>query len=241
MQQEHVRRTIMFDPKASIAKRGIALVYDLEGFSAFFNQPDMQDYVPKFINHVSQAVSQVIFGGEAYWLPFKNKSESALLAPVHEKYLGDGCLYIWSFSDDAPRELREFEVYLCNRLWNLKNRFEEVQKRSLIDVPVVELPKRIRFGLASGTIYELTTQKSRHTEYIGFCVNLASRLQKYCPPLGFIASARLAIPEKMLKEHGYIRVVATKLRGFPKEIVFVDKNEYAALEKPLRKELFAEI
>jgi len=70
---------------------------------------------------------------------------------------------------------------------------------------------------------------------------LASKLQHYCPQLGFIASARLNLPNALLEKHGYKRVIATRLPGFPKEIVIVDKREFEALGPQLRGELFAEL
>ena len=59
--------TFSFTGKASYPKNAVALLYDLEGFSRFFNQPDVQDYVPTFLNYVSEAVGVNLFGGEAYW------------------------------------------------------------------------------------------------------------------------------------------------------------------------------
>ena len=133
-----------------------------------------------------------------------------------------------------------FVVILCNRLWNLQNEFAGlIIQRVADDVPVFEVPRRIRFGIARGTVYELTKSGSSEKEYIGFCVNLASRLQHYCPQLGFLASARLGLPKAVLNKHGYQRIVATKIKGFPNEIVVVDKDEFEKLEPAVRKDLFA--
>lgn len=99
----------------------------------------------------------------------------------------------------------------------------------------------IRFGLARGTIYELTRASGTNKEYIGFCINLASRLQKYCADLGFIASGRLGLTDGFLEEESYKRVVATKIRGFPEEIVIVDKKEYEAVAEGQRANLFRDL
>src|SRR5258708_2469730 len=58
---------IHFEAKASRAMNGIALVFDLEGFSAFFNQPDVHNYVPRYLNHVLEAVTRCYAGGDIYW------------------------------------------------------------------------------------------------------------------------------------------------------------------------------
>jgi len=89
-------------------------------------------------------------------------------------------------------------------------------------------------------VYELKGEASQATEYIGYGINLASRLQKYCPELGFIASARLKLPDREVAKHGYLKVVATQLRSFPNEMVLVDREEYMSLSEETRKGLFKE-
>jgi len=107
-------------------------------------------------------------------------------------------------------------------------------------VPVLEVPRKVRFGLARGSVYELRTQDATACEYIGFSINLASRLQKYCPELGFIASARLIFSDSEIARHGFMKVVATQLRGFTDEIVVIDRVEYEALPDDIRNRLFKE-
>ena len=232
--------TIQFDSTASRPKYGIALIYDLEGFSKFYNQPDVQNYVPKFINEISKAISIVIYGGNAYFTHKPQKISPLGNSPIHEKFLGDGALYLWTETKSTPID-SDFVGILCNRLWTLKTYFSKVIKRCYETVPVVDLPQRIRFGLASGTIYELTKHNSRQREYIGFCINLASRLQKYCPELGFIASARIGLPDSLLKKYGYIKVVAKEIKGFSREIVIVDGNEYEELSAETKSLYFDSI
>jgi len=231
------RTTFSFTGKASFPKNAVALLYDLEGFTRFFNQPDVQDYVPVFLNYVSAAVGVNLFGGQAYWA--NNAAIDPLEVEVaHEKFTGDGALYILL----PPEGSSDFSVatlqHLCNRLWTLKNRFYEVVNRALEEVPVAEVPRNIRFGLCRGSVYELKGEDSQATEYIGYGINLASRLQKYCPELGFIASARLKLPDREIAKHGFMKVVATQLRGFPDEIVLVDREEYEALSDETRSGLF---
>jgi hypothetical protein len=51
-------------------------------------------------------------------------------------------------------------------------------------------------------VYELQNADAEGKEYLGFCINQASRLQSYCPDLGFVASARLKISNAELEKHG---------------------------------------
>lgn len=237
-------RTIQFEATASRPKQGLVVIYDLEGFSQFFNQPDVQDYVPKYLNRVNDAIGRTIYGGVQYWLPTElgpkaiHPALSAL--PAHEKFLGDGAMFIWLDQAESTISSR-FVMDLCNQLWNLKDSFEGVVKAAYDEMPVFDLPKRIRIGIAKGTVFELNRRSTRHKEYIGFCINLASRLQKYCPELGFIASARIGLPQAALKENRWIRVVAKDIKGFPREIVIVDSEEYQALENEIRSRYFEDI
>src|ERR1044071_6380488 len=122
--------TITFDSTASRPKLGLVVIYDLEGFSKFFNQPDAQSYVPKVINEVSEAISICIFGGNAYWIDDEAKREypSLDMTPVHEKFLGDGAMYLWVETKNKPLD-RDFIEALTNRLWLLKSGFRDVVKK----------------------------------------------------------------------------------------------------------------
>jgi len=237
---EHRENIIKFRPQASPATQALILTFDLEGFSRFFSQPDVHHYVPIFLNRVFDAVSIVINGGKDYWTPDSGLLKPFLMPPVHQKFLGDGALYIWTFK----KGLVEFKkntgdiASFINMIWNLKTFFKNIIKACSDDVPVVDLPQRIRFGVTAGSVYKLTYSKSHDTEYIGYCINLASRLQSYCRELGFIASARIDLPEKTLKKHGYQKVIAKNLKGFPKEIVIVDKKEFNELSEEIKEELF---
>jgi len=234
---EEVNKTIQFNTRASRPKNAVVMIYDIVGFSGFFNQPDVHEYVPRFLNHISDAISTIIYGGEEYWIEEPEKILPLTAEVVHEKFLGDGALYIW-LPPAGGGFSTVFITNLCNRLWNMQANFERILKKCVEFIPVYELPHGIRFGLARGTVYQLTNQKTRESEYIGFCINLASRLQRYCSELAFVASARTEIPDLMLSKYEYIKVVATKLKGFPKEIVIVDKNEYDKLPEEVKLDLF---
>ncbi len=229
--------TFRFKNKASHPKNAVALVYDLEGFSNFFNQPDVQEYVPEFLNHISESISICLFGGKAYWTD--EKYSPLAINVAQEKFMGDGALYVI-----LPNENKFSDIslqVLCNRLWNLKTFFGKVSNKAMEIVPVTEIPQKIRFGLSRGSVYELKHQSSRANEYIGFCINLSSRLQSYCRDIGFIASARIKIPDSQIEKNGYIKVIATAIDGFANELVIVDKSEYEGLTDKVRKSLFKEI
>jgi len=231
---------INFRSKASRPMHGLVMFFDLEGFSQFFNQPDLQDYIPAYLNTVFESIHITIGGGKAYWMEDK-KEFSPLQSPSHVKYLGDGAMYIWTAEEKTGDFDTDFIIRLCNRLWFLKNYFPKINKKCCEEIPVAEVPQRIRFGLARGTLHELYLKDSDRKDYVGVAVNLANRLQQYCPDLGFIASARLKLPKDILQKNNYLKVVATHLKGFPKEIVIVDKDEYDSMDGVTRNRLFAMI
>jgi len=231
-----VTRRFPFESLAKPPFQALVVIFDLEGFSTFFAQPDVQTYMPRYLNRVFECTSIAFLGGKAYWSK-ADKAMAPLAAPDHEKFLGDGALFLWTVGPDAT--LRPTQIMpLLNRLWNLKQNFSKVVDACSDVVPVTDLPRAIRFGIARGSVYELTRKEAGGTEYLGYCINLASRLQSYCKELGFIASARVGFTREIVKKHGYIRVVAKKLRGFPKELVIVDQGEYKGLPAALRADLF---
>jgi class 3 adenylate cyclase len=233
-------KTSTFKPNASFPQQAIVVIFDLEGFSNFFCQPDVQQYVPKYLNHVLEVLNIVINGGENYWgndIEGNPGKIDPLPKPIHTKFLGDGVLYIWKYDDFKQLEI----VSLINRLWNVKVFFNKVVEKAAEVVPVTDIPKRIRFGIAAGSVYKLTYQNSTKEEYIGYSINLASRLQGYCREIGFIISARVNINSSELTKHAYAKSVAKKLKGFPREIVVVDNDDYNNLDEKLKLELFDEL
>ena len=229
-----------FKSEASPPTQALVLIFDLGGFSKFFAQPDVHQYVPKYLNRIFNCIDICINGGNQYWVE-GNRDESPFMPPVHQKFLGDGGLYIWTFKKGLKEYEKQDILILVNRLWNLKHYFETIIQYCSDDVPVIDLPNKIRFGLSAGSVHKLTYTNSTLTEYIGYPINLASRLQSYCRDLGFIASGRINLKEKELSENNYIKVVAKNLKGFPKEIVLVDAQEYEDLDSNIKDELFEQL
>jgi class 3 adenylate cyclase len=233
-------KTISFDVNSKRTHEAIALIYDLEGFSKFVNQPDVQNYVPRFLNHVSRAIGFVIHGGAPYWLPDEDSEMYApLRPPAHQKFLGDGALYIWTFTRADPPTIR-FSKELCNRLRDLGRNFKKIEREAYDKVPVAERPRRVRFGLAAGLVHEFrrTDVPRAPHEFAGVCINLASRLQSYCPNVTLTASAKLGLREIELDKYDYVRVVAKQVKGFQRESVIIDKAEFEALSERTRKKYF---
>jgi class 3 adenylate cyclase len=226
------QRIIKFRPEASPPIKALVLVADLHGFSHFFSQPDVQLYVPRFLNHIFAALNRSFKGGLIPWLDEKNPPYAAFPDPMHAKFQGDGALYIWEYNDALY-----IQEFFC-MLHLFQQSYHEIIATCINDIPLADIPQGIRFGLAASSVYRLTYESGSGSEYIGYAINLASRLQKYCPQLGFIASARVDLPNKWLKKNGLMRVVATNIAGFPKEIVIVHEHSFHHLSQAVEKPLF---
>lgn len=228
-----------FKPSASLPQQALVMIFDLEGFSKFFSQPDVQDYVPKFMNIVLSAIESCFNGvGTAYWLPSddKQKDKAYVKFPevIHSKFLGDGALYIWSYNSFTEMQ----RVYLINRLWKLKTYFHKIVEKAADEIPILDIPKNIRFGISAGTIYKLTYANSNKEEYVGYSINLASRLQSYCRQIGITISGRVNIKTDVLERSNYIKVIVKNIKGFPQEVVVVDKHDYDKLDADTRAAIF---
>jgi hypothetical protein len=233
----------LFKPRAKPPVDGLALVYDVAGFTRFFNQPDAHRYVPRYLNRITQAISIIISGGNAYWTSQVKggKTVPIIYSPLpykllQRKFLGDGELVIWRLDNPDDARVNSYLSYLINRLWGLQQKFEHVLDKARSELPVAQLPDRIRFSLARGDLYELQSADSKRAEYAGVCLNLASRLVKYCPELSFLASDRVEA-----RDSKYSRVVARQIRGFPEEIVLVRTADYDELNEATKKRLFRDV
>lgn len=226
-----------FKHVASISEQAIVLIFDLDGFSKFFSHPDVNQYVPKLLNLILQEIDATIKGENPYWAVDIDE-EPMEIQPfpelIHSKFLGDGALYIWRYDDFTEQQ----RLRLISTFWLLKLKYKRILQKATDEIPFPGIPKNIRFGIAAGTIHQLTYENSENEEYIGYSINLASRLQSYCRDIGFIVSGRLNISSADLEEGQYMKVVAKKIKGFPEEIVIIDQKEYEALDQNIKTDLF---
>jgi class 3 adenylate cyclase len=229
-----------FNTKGVPGTEAIVVSFDLEGFSQFFRQQDVHLYVPDYLNTVFEAIQAIFSPDRPYWLPENAKNWLGIEhQPDFVKFTGDGGIFIWISPSEIEAIPLSFKVSLITNLWILKNCFDLVTKKAQNFVPLVELPARIRFGVARGTVYGLRRGPMNDpVDYVGYCINLAVRLQNYCREIGFIASARIGIDESIATKASWVKTTATQLKGLGKEIVYVDKDEYASLSEETQRALF---
>jgi class 3 adenylate cyclase len=92
--------------------------------------------------------------------------------------------------------------------------------------------------VAAGEVLRLDRASGGPPEFVGFPINLASRLQSYSRALGFLASARVGIPGDYLEDHGFVKVTAKRIKGFSSEILIADEHDLSNLSRNERRSLF---
>lgn len=231
--------TVHFRDRLTKTKPGMALVYDLGGFTRFANHPNAPRYIPRLINEISSAIAVVIHGGDPYWISHAETYYQPLTRPVHEKFLGDGALYVWTANSERELTRSTFVIPLCNRLRDLRKNFARVVALMKHHIPIASIPREIRVGLAMGDVLRLSRRDSQKHEYVGTCINLASRLQSHCTGIGFLAAASIGMDKLSGAENGYSWAIAKGIKGFPEEDVIVDRLEFEHLKPTMKRQKFA--
>ena len=171
----------------------LAVIFDLEGFTHFTRQIDPQLTVPAFLAGFLQWLFAAIRG------QLVQKEATATLwaeLPFFSKFMGDGVLFLWRIDLDRivrmdpqrpPERLQaSVQEFICNiiaSLWEVCRAypgFLAQEGRHYVDPPT-----RLRCGVARGIVIPIGNQ----ADYVGPCINIASRLQKF-NGLSFAFSAR---------------------------------------------------
>jgi class 3 adenylate cyclase len=227
----------IFQDTTAAPKTGLVVVYDLEDFTSFLMLPDIQHAATRYLNYVDQQVRLIYEGGTPLYLDGSEAPEEPLLYPAHRKFLGDGAMFIFDVTTLA-QDVRTYVLgAICNRARNIKASFSLINAAALEFMPVSDVPKRIRFGITYGTIYEMTRSDGRR-EYIGFPINLAARLQKYAGAASLLASARVNLPHSWFVENDFKKVLPLKLRNGATEYVYIDGADLIAAEEGLFAEVY---
>jgi len=196
----------------------IAAVFDLAGFTRFCNQVDPHLAVPAYLSRFLDWLFNEVRTG----LTESNHGDRKALwaeLPFLAKFLGDGILLLWNTRDMS-------ETLICNIVTTLYEICHEYKYRFYpeIRMAVDKPPTTLRCGLARGRVFSVGNGR----DYVGHCINTASRLQKlslltFCfPSRGFNAK------EYMLE--GYRRLFVQKsvsIRGIGEsELIWVLEEEF---------------
>jgi hypothetical protein len=211
----------------------LAAIFDLEGFSSFCYQPDSHLVLPEFMHDFLEWLFSQIANH------FKEKEEENLVRiwgslPFSAKFTGDGILFLWDtdYSGGMPGIGN-----IAQRLIKISDLYESefYIKKSM---SFTQMPKRLRIGIARGQIISLGDGR----DYVGPCINIASRLQK-------LSQLKCAILRKGFNPGecfapSYSQEFVTKIVDIPgiskDELVILRRKDFNELP-PKEKEQFREL
>lgn len=209
----------------------IASVFDLSGFTNFCNQRDPHLSVPKYLSRFLGWLFDEIkkeFVQESY----KEGKQLWAELPFLAKFLGDGILFLWDTNNMD-------EIEICNIVVSLKDICEAYLNSFYPEIKkiLIEPPNILRCGIARGRVFSVGNGE----DYVGPCINIASRLQKLSL-LTFCVSCTGFDFEKHMAEETAARYIlkSVSLRGIGEnELVWVFKKEFDKLPQE-EKNLFRE-
>ena len=199
----------------------IAALFDLAGFTNFCGQVDPHLSVPRFLKEFLDWLFEEI---KSQLELQKSGEEIAFYSevPFFAKFMGDGVLFLWDTKDMDM-------IMICNIVLILR----EVCSRYGSDfVPKIKrhlsyVPKNLRCGVACGMVCSVGNGE----DYVGPCINIASRLQKLSN-LEFCISRRgIDFEEGMRKVRARKYMVkSVPIRGIGgDELVIVRKSDFEKL------------
>lgn len=229
-------------------KQVIAAVFDLEGFTDFCSTNDAHLIVPEFTGLFINWLFDQIRLESIDYTKENEDNESVYLStglPFYAKFLGDGFLFLWEVDHDGAFEFCEqhkcshqAEIQgdigcLISILRDICNNYStDLYPKSLRSF--MDPPTKLRCGIAQGSVSDLGNGK----EYVGPCINMASRLQK-AAGLGIAVlkkginldrSASSDLETKMIKK-------IYNIRGHGNEIIYIFRADYRKLTEEGKKYL----
>lgn len=200
----------------------MSVMFDLEGFTKFCKQIDPQLAVPEFLSNFLKWIFSEI-KNELTEETFEDGRATFAPLPFMSKFLGDGLLFLWDTTELLDGEIADIvnAMYeICQNYWK---KFVPSIENSIVDVP----PK-LRCGIARGTIYTV----GNGNDFVGPCINVSARLQKF-NSLSFCFSRRGINPAEMHESYSkYFIVKKVDIRGVGEtELVCVLKEEFDKLSK----------
>jgi hypothetical protein len=214
---------------ASKEVEAIAAVFDLARFTTFCNQVDPHLAVPKYLSYFlawlfGEIRTRLIEGS------YGNRQQLWAELPFSAKFLGDGVLFLWN-----TRGLPENVICkIVTTLYEICAAYRREFYPS-ISMAVNKPPSTLRCGIARGRVFSVGNGR----DYIGHCINNASRLQK-------LSLLTFCFPHRGFNIHqymnnGYKNVFVKKcvtIRGIGEnELIWVIKDEFDRLPQKT-KELF---
>ena len=215
----------------------------MEGFTDFCKQVDPQLSVPSFLNDFMNW----LYGEINKEVLADEKDDIAILwseLPFFSKFLGDGILFLWNInSKEISNQVeksnintnKQVQTLACNIIISLDiicNSYSDFVETEL-SKKYVNPPPKLRCGISRGSVLSI----GDGLDYVGPCINIASRLQKL-HGLKFCFQKRgvdieIGMTNSMKKKYLSKRV---EIRGIGEnELVYVRKDEFKKLNENDKK------
>jgi class 3 adenylate cyclase len=166
----------------------IAAVFDLAGFTRFCNHVDPHLAVPRYLS----AFLEWIFERVKIGLTERSYADRKALwaeLPFMAKFLGDGVLLLWNTRSMDDARVCSIVTTLYDICYEYRHQFYK-EMSLVVDSP----PSILRCGLARGRVFSVGNGR----DYIGHCINTASRLQK-------LSLLTFCFPSRGFNVQGYMR------------------------------------
>ena len=207
----------------------LAVIVDLKDFTVFCDQRDPHLVVPQFVKSFLEWLFKKL-GDELF---IEEAGDNVVLwshLPFFGKFLGDGVLFLWDVTDiggEAKRNIVQSFDVICN---DYKTKFLPSLKKH-ISTP----PPKLRCGIAQGQVTSIADGR----DFVGLCINIASRLQKLADgSFSFAFTQKGLEPEVGTDWHESrdFRLIKIPIRGISKdERVYVLNSEFRKLSKDLKR------
>jgi class 3 adenylate cyclase len=206
-------------------KEAVAAVFDLSGFTNFCNQVDAYLAIPSFLN----SFYDWFFSSIAYGLSDDDGDNTRFWAelPTLVKFLGDGLLVVWNAHSMSDEQI----CRLAATLYNICRAYRE-DFYPQIKMEVNKPPGVLRCGMARGKVFSI----GNGSDYIGHCINTASRLSNLSPLTFSFPRRSFPIQEYLSPQYTQLFVPKyVSIRGVgDDEPIWVVKEEFDKLNEKQR-------
>lgn len=213
--------------REAVETDAIAAVFDLQGFTNFGKQIEPHLSVPIYLSDFLSWLMQQI-KTEMIRKMHPQGAELWSSLPFFVKFLGDGLLALWDASSMGPVNRTNVIVSMKMICTAYQTTFLPKIRRKVVDPPPV-----LRCGIARGKVYSV----GDGNDYVGSCINMAARLQKY--PGATFAFNRRGFDLEVNNDFFAKQIVVKKvsIRGIGEnELIGVLKSEYDAMSPADKKE-----
>jgi len=209
----------------STGVEAICCIFDLAGFTNFCRQVDphlvVPDFLSRFLDWLFESVRKesIVRSANA---EFDDGYALYNHLPFFAKFLGDGVLFLWDATEMDNDVAVNIGATVARIAVSYPTTFLPDVRRRVSDAPDL-----LRVGIARGRVFSI----GNGADYVGPCINVASRLQKLIPGTTFCLARRgfdIEQHSELTKESLVVKKIAVRGVG-DQELVCLLKYEYERL------------